>query len=141
MEKEGWTEDTIKLADEEAKKPGNFVPMSADDREEYLPPMVLRQTKVGGASIKTTEHPSFMQALEQYPHDTGARSSTDAAPRRYPVHDRYRNHDDDNAWVSHTNHHRDNTRYDDHPWHEDTRGDHKWTDAGYHGRNSDRYHR
>ena len=91
MEKEGWSEETIKLADEEAQKPGNFVPMSADDREEYLPPMVLRHTKVGGASIKTTEHPAYPQALDQYPVDSGARSSTDPAPRRYPVYDHIRN--------------------------------------------------
>ena len=141
MEVQGWTEETIKLADEEAKQPGEFVPMSADDREEYLPPMVLRQTKVGGASIKTTEHPTYMQAIQQYPYDTGARSSTDAAPRRYPVHDRFRNHDDDNAWVSHATRQRDDTRHDAHPWHEDTRGDHEWADATHHGRDYDRYHR
>ena len=142
MEVQGWTEETIKLADEEAKQPGEFVPMSADDREEYLPPMVLRQTKVGGASIKTTEHPTYMQAIQQYPYDTGARSSTDAAPRRFPVHDRFRNHDDDNnAWVSHANWQRTDTRQDTQPWHEDTRGDHEWADATHHGRDYDRYHR
>ena len=141
METQGWTEETIKLADEEAKKPGEFVPMSADDREEYLPPMVLRQTKVGGASIKTTEHPSYMQALQQYPDDTGARSSTDAAPRRYPVHDRHRHHDDDETWVNHVTRNRDVPYHDAHPWHEDKRGDQKWTDASHYGRDYDRYHR
>ena len=118
------------MADEESKKPGEFVPMSADDREEFLPPMVLRQTKVGGASIKTTEHPSYMQALEQCPYDTGARSSTDAAPRRYVVQDRFRNHDD--AWDD--DHH-------DSPWYEDKRGNNQWKDASSNGRDYDRYRR
>ena len=115
--------------------------MSPDDREEFLPPMVLRQTKVGGASIKTTDHPSYMQALQQYPEDTGARSSTDAAPRRYPVNDRHRHHGDDNTWVNHVTRSREVPYRDAHPWHEDTRGDHKWTDASRYGREHDRYHR
>ena len=142
MEKHGWTEATIKAADEEATKPGEFVPMSADEREEYLPPMVLRQTKVGGASIKTTEHPSYMQALEQHPYDCGARSSTDAAPRRFAVHDRFRNHDDNNdAWVNHAGWQGADSRQDDRPWHEDTRGDHRWKDAPYKDRDYDLYRR
>ena len=142
MENNGWTEDTIMAADEGAKKPGEFVPMSADEREEYLPPMVLRQTKVGGASIKTTEHPTWKQAMEQYPYDSGARGSTDAAPRRFAVHDRFRNHDDNNdAWVNHAGWQGADSHQDDQPWHEDTRGDHRWTDATYHGRDYGRYHR
>ena len=142
MENNGWTEATIMAADEEAKKPGDFVPMSEDEREEYLPPMVLRQTKVGGASIKTTEHPTYMQAMEQYPYDTGARSSTDAAPRRYAVHDRFRNHDDiDDAWVNHAGWQETGNHHDDQPWHEDTRGNHRWKDAPYTDRDYDTYRR
>ena len=112
--------------------------MSAEEREEFLPPMVLRQTKVGGASIKTTQHPSYMQAMEQYPYDSGARSSTDAAPRRYVVQDRFRNHDDNNdAWVNHATQQETDSRYDDRPWHEDTRGNHRWKDAPYKDRDYD----
>ena len=142
MEQNGWTEETIMAADEEAQRPGDFVPMSEDDREEYLPPMVLRQTKVGGASIKTTEHPTWPQAIEQYPYDSGARGSTDAAPRRFAVHDRFRNHDDNNdAWVNHAAWQGADSRHDDPPWHEDTLGDNRWKDAPYKGRDYDRYRR
>ena len=38
MEKNGWTETTIKAADEEAKQPGEFVPMSADERKNISLP-------------------------------------------------------------------------------------------------------
>ena len=142
MEKNGWTETTIKAADEEAKQPGEFVPMSMDDREEYLPPMALRQTKVGGASIKTTEHPSYMQALEQCPYDSGARSSTDPAPRRYVVQDRFRHHDDQyDAWDNNAGWQDANDHHDESPWHEDKRGNNQWKDASYNGRDYDRYRR
>ena len=81
--------------------------MTQEEREESLPPMVLRQSKVGGNSIKTTDHPAYQQALEQYPEESGARSSTDQAPRRYPVHDRHRYDDqdwqDDEAWKDKNN--------------------------------------
>ena len=132
MKKNGWTKDTIKAADEEAQKPGEFVPMSYEEREEYLPAMVLRQSKVGGASIKTTDHPAYQQAVDQCPNDSGARSSTDPAPRRYPVYDHIRNDDnwqDVEGWK------------DDAAWYEDKHGDNQWRDADHHDRTRDRRYR
>ena len=104
--------------------------------------MVLRQSKVGGASTKTTDHPSYMQALEQYPNDSGARSSTDPAPRRHLIQDRFRHHDHQHdEW-------KDSTEWQDvgdwkgeTPWYEDKRGDNQWKDADNHGRNRDRRYR
>ena len=65
--------------------------------------MVLRQTKVGGASIKTTRHPTYLQAWDQHPHVSGAGSSVDIVPQRYPVRDHIRHHEgewqDDWQWA------------------------------------------
>ena len=142
MTENGWTEDTIMEADEEAKKPGEFVPMSLDDREEFLPAMVLRQSKVGGASIKTTEHPTYQQGLDQYPVESGARSSTDPAPRRYPVYDRIRNEDNPhNEWKDDADWQDAEGWQDNAAWYEDKHGDNQWKDADNHGRNRDRRYR
>ena len=142
MTKNGWTEDTIKAADEEAQKPGDFVPMSWEEREEYLPAMVLRQSKVGGASIKTTAHPAYQQALDQCPNDSGARSSTDPAPRRYPVHDHIR-HDEtwEEDWQDEADWQDDEDWKDDAEWYEDKHGDTPWRDADHHDRARDRRYR
>ena len=98
--KQGWTEALILEADEEAVREGESRPMSLEQRERLLPPYVLRQSKVGGASIKTTDHPTYQQAWDQHPSNTGAGSSIDLAPWRYPVKDNTRqqanwNWDDD----------------------------------------------
>ena len=142
MTKNGWTEDTIKEADEEAQKPGDFVPISWEEREEHLPAMVLRQSKVGGASMKTTEHPAYPQALDQYPVDSGARSSTDPAPRRYPVYDHIRNDDTrNNEWKDDADWQDVGGWKDDAAWYEDKHGDNQWRDADHHDRTRDRRYR
>ena len=83
-----------------------------------------------------------MQALEQHPYDSGARSSTDAAPRRYVVQDRYRHHDDQpDAWANHAEWPDDDSHHDNAPWYEDKRGNSQWKDASYNGRDYDRYRR
>ena len=95
MQSKSWTEDLIIEADKAAQRPGTHHPMSYEEREAILPPMVLRQTKVGGASIKTSQHPTYQQAWDQYPNVSGTGSSTDAVPRRYPVRDHIRHHEDE----------------------------------------------
>ena len=116
MDKQGWTEQLIIKADEEAQRPGDFQPMSYEEREAYLPPMVLRRSKVGGASIKTTEHPTYSQAWNQYPE---AASSSNQEPRRYPVHDHIRHHEDE--WQEDWK--------DDEEWQDDWKKAWKWQDA------------
>ena len=93
--------------------------MSYEEREAYLPPMVIRQNKVCGASIKTAEHPTYSQAWNQYPNASGAGSSTDQAPRRYPVRDHIRHHEDE--WQE--------DWQDEDEWQEDWKDDWKWQDA------------
>ena len=91
---QGWTEELIHQADEEAVRECEPNPMSREQREKLCPTHVLRQSKVGGNSIKKTDHPTYFQAWDNYPTNTGAGSSNDVAPWRETRHDAHHQWDD-----------------------------------------------
>ena len=102
-------------ADEEAQRPGTLRFMTYQEREAILPPMVLRQSKVGGASIKTTKHPTYSQAWDRHPQVSGAASSMDTAQQRHRVRDHIRHHEDEwqGEWQDEW---QDDLQWDDNEW-------------------------